>query len=197
MDIKNIIECILKGCVVLYPTDTVYGLAALPTNELAVGKIFDLKLRPRDRFLPIMVSKISDIEMLGLDINLNASKLLNSHLIPGALTLVLGFKTESYLYWLKGREEVAIRIPNDVNLLEILNNTGPLLVTSANKHSISNTPCFVDDILAQLNGKPDLVIDGGERQEIPSTIVNCRFTPPVIERIGVVPSDEIFKILSQ
>ena len=196
MDVDKIVDCLLNGGVVLYPTDTVYGLAASPLHECAVNKIFDLKLRPKDRFLPIMVSKASDLEVLGIDINTNATKLFESHLVPGAITIVLGFKTEPAVSWLKGRDEVAIRIPDEPAFLKVLDKTGPLLVTSANKHSIPKTPTFVGEILQQLNGTPDLVFDGGECREIPSTIINCHANPPRIERQGSVPAEEIFKILN-
>ena len=97
---------------------------------------------------------------------------------------------------LEGREEVAIRIPNDERLLAVLRATGPLLVTSANA-SGQDTPKNVGEILEQLNGQPDLAIDGGEIKTIPSTIVNCRLNPPKVEREGVIPTAEIEAILTK
>ena len=192
----KIINCLQNSGVVLFPTDTVYGLAAIPTNENAVKKIFEVKERPINSFLPIMVSAIKDLELLGLDINSNATILLTSYLVPGAITLVLGFKTSPSLPWLKGRDEIAIRIPKNEFLFSILHKTGPLLVTSANKHNHSPTPSVVSEILKQLNGTPDLIIDDGVCKEVPSTIINCRFTPVKIERSGSVSTEEIFKIIN-
>jgi L-threonylcarbamoyladenylate synthase len=192
----EVITCLQNGGVALLPTDTVYGLAASPAHESAVQKIFDLKQRPRTVNLPIMVASREQLEWLGLDINPYAAKLLASSLMPGAVSLVLGFVSGPTVPWLHGREEVAIRIPNDENLLHILRATGPLLVTSANKHGRPDTPLQTPEILAELNGAPDIVVDDGERRDKPSTIINCRLNPPVVERYGGIEPEVIFKIFN-
>ena len=192
---RQIIQVLQTGGTVLIATDTVYGLAALPTNENAVAKIYSLKERPREIFLPVMVSCMEDLEKLGVDVNENARKLFASDLVPGAISFVLGFKDESLKPdWLKTREEIACRIPDNALLLSVLRETGPLQVTSANRHGRA-TPDRVKDILAELNGTPDLIVEDGEGKEVPSTIVNCRRNPPVIERYGLIPETTIRKIL--
>ena len=197
MNKKNeIVQTLQSGGAVLIATDTVYGLAALATNENAVAKIYELKQRPREMFLPIMVANITDLEKIGLDINESARKLFASNLVPGAITFVLGFKDEALKPdWLKMRDEIAIRIPDNALLLSVLRETGPLLVTSANKHGHAQTPANVKDILAELNGTPDLIVEDGEGKEVPSTIINCRLNPPKIERSGLIPIEVINKIL--
>ena len=94
------------------------------------------------------------------------------------------------------RDEAAVRIPNDNRLLAVLRKTGPLLVTSANAHS-AETPDNVQDILAQLDGAPDLWIDGGLLRTTASTLVNCRVDPPVIERLGIVAESEVLRYLHE
>ena len=195
--VNETVQILKNGGVVLIATDTVYGLAALPTDEQAVEKIYALKCRPRDMFLPIMVAEMHDLELLGLDINPIARKLFESDLVPGAVTFVLGFKDDSLKpCWLAGRDEIATRIPNNELLLAVLRETGPLLVTSANKHGQPVTQAKVADILAELNGTPDLVIEDGEGKEVPSTIINCRQNPPLIERNGIIPIHIINNILT-
>ena len=198
LDRKNeTVQVLQAGGVVLIATDTVYGLAALPTNEKAMEKIYSLKNRPREMFLPVMVAELHDLESLGLDINPIAKKLFESDLVPGAITFVLGFKDDSLKPdWLSTREEIATRIPNNELLLAVLRETGPLLVTSANKHGLPVTQPKVKDILAELNGAPDLVIEDGEGKEVPSTIINCRYNPPVIERTGMIPIHVINNLLT-
>ncbi len=197
-NIKKIVECLENGGVALLPTDTIYGLAASPKFPQAVDKIYDLKLRPKNMFLPIMVANAEQLENLNLEVNENARKLLNSKFVPGALSLVLGFNDEKRENWLASRDEIAIRIPNDTELLKVLEQTGALLVTSANKHGNPNTQDTVDEILAELNGTPDIVIDKGiKNDEIASTIVNCRKNPPTIERQGSVTASEIKNIVEK
>ena len=181
----------------MLPTDTIYGLAAKPEFENAVDNIYKLKARPKNMNLPIMVSSAEELELLGLDINKSAKKLLNSDLVPGAISLILGFKNKPSVSWLEGREEVAVRIPNAQNLLSVLRETGALLVTSANKHGDFKSQSSVAEIISNLNGKPDLIAEGDTKNEIASTIINCRFEPPKIERIGSILENEIFEVLNQ
>jgi L-threonylcarbamoyladenylate synthase len=195
MTVKQIADCLLEGGVVLLPTDTVYGLAVSPLFPAAVDRLFDLKQRSRQQQLPIMVADIATMETLGVAINPRARRLLESAFVPGALTIAIGFEAEPLVPWLAGREEIAIRIPNDEQLLAVLRLTGPLLVTSANASGQAITPPLVADILPQLHGQPDLVVDGGSIKTIPSTLVNCRKDPPQIEREGVVSTAEINAIL--
>jgi L-threonylcarbamoyladenylate synthase len=180
---------------VLIPTDTVYGLAVSPEFDESIDRLFALKRRPRNVNLPIMVASDAELEALGFEVSESARRLLRSPLIPGSLTLALGFSSDYRPPWLAGRDEAAVRIPNDERLLSVLRKTCPLLVTSANAHS-AETPDNVADILAQLDGAPDLSIDGGTLRTTASTLVNCRIDPPAIERIGVVPEAEVLKYLS-
>jgi L-threonylcarbamoyladenylate synthase len=193
---ESIIKCLKEDGVVLLPTDTVYGLAASPLCPNAVKRIYDLKSRPQHQNLPIMVASIKDLKLLGLDLNVYVKKILTSSYVPGDITIALGFKNKPLVSWLEGREEVAIRIPNHKQLLSVLRKTGPLLVTSANKHGNPTTPLTVDEVLNDLNGSPDLAIDGGIVENVPSTIINCRVQPPVIERTGRILYDDLFKLLN-
>jgi L-threonylcarbamoyladenylate synthase len=196
ISVDDVVKVLDNGGVALLPTDTVPGLAVKPSIKKAVEKIYTLKKRPKELNLPIMVSKQTNLSDLGLDVNANVIKLLNSKYMPGALTIVLGFKGGLMRpEWLNGRDEVAIRIPDDEFLLNVLNNSGPLLVTSANIHGCKNTQSEISKIKNELNGLPDIIIEGTTSKEIPSTIVNCRWQNPIIERLGVVNENEIINIL--
>lgn len=188
--VQEIAHCLQSGGVILIPTDTVYGLAVSPAFPDAVKRLFALKNRPDTVNLPIMVADRDAVEALGLDINERAGRLFESSFIPGPLTLVMGFCDQPAVQWLADREEVALRIPDDPRLLAVLREAGPLLVTSANRHG-SPTPETCAEILAQLDGQPDMALDGGHLKTVPSTLVNCRHDPPVIEREGVVAIDEL------
>ena len=194
--VEEIVGCLENGGVVLLPTDTVYGLAVNPNFDKSIDRLFALKRRPRNVNLPIMVASDDELEPLGFEISESAKRLLKSPLVPGSLTLALGFHSDFRPPWLAGRDEAAIRIPNDERLLAVLRKTGPLLVTSANAHS-ADTPDNIDDILAQLDGAPELAIDGGTLKTTASTLVNCRVDPPKIERLGVVPEAELLKYLNE
>lgn len=192
--IKAAIDILSRGGVVLLPTDTVYGLAASPEHRSAVAKLYVMKRRPPRLNLPVMVSGADMLPRLGVVINASADRLLNSPLVPGALTLALEVEAARAPSWLAGRDEVAVRVPDDERLLSILRGTGPLLVTSANAHGLA-TPDNLAGALAQLDVPPDLAIDGGLLPVVPSTLVNCRHDPPVVEREGAVSAAGIWEAL--
>ncbi len=193
--IDDMVACLEQGGVVMAPTDTVYGLAASAKHPAAVDRIYELKQRPRHMNLPIMVASLDDLLPLGVEINDTARQLAASPFVPGAITLVVGFKDKPLVPWLDGRDEIAFRIPQHDLFLAALRRTGPLLVTSANKSGI-DVATAPDNILPQLHGTPDLVIDGGAIDVIPSTLINCRTDPPQALRIGAVAVDQLKPYIS-
>jgi L-threonylcarbamoyladenylate synthase len=140
-----------------------------------------------------MVASTADLASLGVEVTDSAQRLFDA-LSPGPLSVALGLRPGAAPAWLSGRVEVAVRIPDDAGMLGILRSTGPLLVTSANIHEQA-TPESVEQILATLDGAPDLVVDGGLRQVVPSTLVNCNLPAPVIERVGAVSPERIAEAL--
>jgi L-threonylcarbamoyladenylate synthase len=193
-DPAQVVETLRAGGTVLLPTDTVYGLAAHPEHDDALARLFALKRRPLTRNLPIMVATPEQAEELGAAVTGPARQLLAAF-SPGPLTLALALDQRRAPAWLAGRDEIAIRIPDDEFLLAVLRAAGPLLVTSANLHG-QETPERCADVLAQLDGTPDLTIDGGPRATVPSTLVNCNLPEPAVERVGAVPADQIAKVLA-
>jgi L-threonylcarbamoyladenylate synthase len=194
MTVQDTVAALAAGGVVLLPTDTVYGLAVRPDDDAALARLFAMKRRPLSRKLPVMVADADQARGLGARVTPEAAALLAAF-APGALTLALGLDPAAAPAWLAGRDEVAIRVPADDFLLAVLRAAGPLLVTSANL-SGEETPETLPEVLAQLAGTPDLAIDDGPRQTVPSTLVNCNLPVPVVERVGAIPAEQIQKVLS-
>jgi L-threonylcarbamoyladenylate synthase len=153
-----------------------------------------MKRRPQGRNLPVMVASTADLPGLGVEVT-DAARRLFDAFAPGPISVALGLRPDAAPEWLAGRVEIAVRIPADEGMLSILRAAGPLLVTSANLHEQA-TGESVDDIVGSLDGEPDLVIDGGRRDVVPSTLVNCNLPVPVIERVGAVSSQRITEVLS-
>ncbi|WP_417244635.1 L-threonylcarbamoyladenylate synthase [Celeribacter sp.] len=191
----QIAEVLTSGGVVLLPTDTVLGLAASPAHPQAVDRIYALKQRPREKNLPIMVAGADQIAELGAVLSESALKLLSSRFVPGALTLVLALDPLLAPAWLKGRKEIALRIPDNALLREVLQKAGPLMVTSANL-SGSESPATTVEAEAQLHGAPDLTVAGKGAAPAPSTIVDCTTSPARILRHGAVSEAEIKEVLA-
>ncbi len=190
------VAALQRGAAVVVPTDTVYGLAALPTNDAAIALIYELKGRPDSMPLPVLGASIDQVSALGFALGVVAEELAGRWW-PGPLTLVCGFSPGAEPpTWLAGRDEAAVRVPDHDFLLQVMQRTGVLLVTSANPHG-SPTPTTADAVATEFGARVELVIDGGELHAEPSTLVNVRGTQPIIEREGAIPSDAIAELVAQ
>ena|SRR5579862_4816358 len=191
--VARAVRALRAGGVVLLPTDTVYGLAVVPGNPDALNRVYALKGRPEEQNLPVIVSGQAQATSLGVKWTPSAATLA-ARWWPGALTLALGFGDAPRPGWLAGRDEVAIRCADLAFLLEVTSECGPLLVTSANAHG-APTPASAADAASALAGEVDLVVDGGDLHGAPSTLVNLRREPPVIERVGRIAVAEIARVV--
>ena len=127
-------EWLLQGGVAVVPTDTVYGLAARPEEVDAVRSIYRLKGRPEGMHLPVLAASVDQVRALGVAFTSGAEALARRWW-PGPLTLAFGFDPQlERPEWLQGRAEVAVRIPAHNFLRAVLEQTGVLVVTSANRH---------------------------------------------------------------
>jgi L-threonylcarbamoyladenylate synthase len=189
------VSALRAGEVVVVPTDTVYGLAAVPHDPEAVKRIFLAKGRPEQMHLPVLAASLAQMELLGVDVS-PAVVTLAERWWPGPLTMVLGF-TEGAArpLWLAGREEVAGRVPHHRFLLEVMEQTGVLLVTSANQHG-AGTPPSADEIARSLGPHVSLIVDGGALDTVPSTVVNMRGREVAVEREGAIPTKDILDALT-
>jgi L-threonylcarbamoyladenylate synthase len=184
-----------SGGIVVLPTDTVYGLAALPHLPDAVRAVFRAKGRPSGMHLPVLAASVEDVRGLGVAFGAGASKLADRWW-PGPLTLAFAFEPGSGRPdWLAGREEVAVRVPDDDFVRALLRETGVLVVTSANPHGAA-TSLTAEAVSACLGSSVDLVVDGGALTEVPSTLVNLVGREPVVEREGVIPASDIIETLT-
>ncbi|HEY4349438.1 MAG TPA: L-threonylcarbamoyladenylate synthase [Gaiellaceae bacterium] len=180
------------GGVAVIPTDTVYGLAGLPARPEAVQRIFELKQRPLERRLPVIVAAAEGLGALGIELG-PAGERVAAAFWPGALTIVAGVR-EPAVEWLQGRDEVGVRVPAAPVAIRLAELVGPFLMTSANMHG-GGTRSTLAEVLADLAGEPDVAVDGGELSIVSSTLVNVNLAEPAIEREGAVPSEIVMAAL--
>ena len=206
--VKKAAEIIKRGGLVAFPTETVYGLGANGLDENAVPKIYEAKGRPSDNPLILHISKLDEIEHIVKEIPKSAL-ILAEEFWPGPLTMVFK-KSERIPYRTTGGlESVAIRMPSNKIARELIKAAGvPIAAPSANS-SGRPSPTKAAHVIYDLDGKIDMVIDGGEVDiGIESTIVDVTGEVPVIlrpgfitekmlsEAIGRVEIDEVVKSLS-
>ena len=192
----EIAAILARGGTVVLPTETVYGLAVAADDPAGVQRVFTLKGRPPRMNLPIVVGSVDQIERLGFEITPVARRLAD-RFWPGPLTIVMGFRPDGPRpAWLDGREEAAIRFPDPSLLREIALEGGPFLMTSANKHG-DGPHRIARSAARSLSGPVDLVVDAGELSPVPSTIVNVRQSPPLVERSGAISVAELDEVLGR
>jgi L-threonylcarbamoyladenylate synthase len=180
------------GGVAVIPTDTVYGLACLPSQPDAVQRIYELKKRPAERRLPVIVGSLADVEALGVDFGPRARRLAAAFW-PGALTIAVAVR-EPAVDWLQGRDEVGIRMPDSDLVRNIAAAVGPFLMTSANSHGAA-TRSNLRAVIADLAAHPEAAVDGGELDVVSSTLVNMNLPEPAVEREGAVPAAAVLGAL--
>lgn len=182
------------GRVVVFPTDTVYGIGADAFNPFATATIFSAKSRPRSLPLPVLVARPRQAWALCAHVPREAAELAAAFW-PGGLTLLLP-ETEG-LEWDLGetRGRIAVRMPACDEALELIGMVGPLAATSANR-SGEPTPRTVDEIALRLGRAVALYLDGGPALgDVPSTVVDLTGRGPRIVREGVTPKAEIERVL--
>ena len=180
------IRILQQGGVVAYPTDTVYGLGASMNRLQAVKRVFQIKKRPPDMALPLLVATVSQIEELAAQVSSIAYRLIESFL-PGALTLVLPASPAVPDIVTAGGTTVAVRIPDHPIPLALITGIGaPLVGTSANI-SGQPSPLTAEEVRSQLGDEVDLVIDEDEQcKGTESTIVDLTGEVPVVLREGSI-----------
>jgi L-threonylcarbamoyladenylate synthase len=181
-----------RGGVAVIPTDTVYGLVCLPSAYEAVARVFELKQRPPEVRLPVIVGSTESLEPLGISLDDRARRLADAFW-PGALTIAFGVR-DPEVDWLVGRDEVGVRIPDSALTAALADLVGPFLMTSANVHG-GRTQAKLLSVLEDLAGQPDIVVDGGPLDVVSSTLVNLNLPEPTIEREGAIPAADVLRVL--
>lgn len=191
---KHAVDVLKNGGLVAFPTDTIYGLATMLTDAESVERLYIAKGRSNERAIAILVSKITDLNQFIGDVSVQTN-LLIQRFWPGPLTLILQSRT--YLPEnLAPAGQVGVRMPNHPVALRLLQEIGPLAVTSANLtgHPFAST---AQQVLDQLQGRIHLVLDGGSTSGgIPSTIVDLTTAQTVVLREGPISRQEVLAALN-
>ncbi len=181
------------GRLVIFPTDTVYGVGALAFDDRAVLSLYDAKDRPEEKAIPVLLGDASELTKVTGSLPKSAQA-LGSHFWPGPLTLVVPKKADLPTA-VSATGTVGVRVPDHPFARALLMAAGPMAVTSANL-SGQASPRTLRDVLQQLDGRVALIIDGGTTPGgVPSTVVDCTGDEPRILRAGPITLHEIQSIL--
>ncbi|MDI9624224.1 MAG: L-threonylcarbamoyladenylate synthase [Methanothermobacter sp.] len=179
-DHLKVARAILKdGGIVLYPTDTLYGLGVNAFDEEAVKRLYRLKRRPLNK--PISIC-LHDTKWIGRIAYLNPKiERLIKKLLPGPFTIILKKKNTISQILTGSSEKIGIRIPDNIISRE-LSKEFPITSTSANISGMK-THNNIKDIIQQI-GEVDMAIDAGPLKGVPSTVIDLTLDPPKILRKG-------------
>lgn len=193
-NIKAAAQIVKKGGLVVYPTETVYGLGCDPLNVQAVKRIIELKCH-RNKPLPVLAATMEDTEKIAF-ITPNGKKLA-SKFWPGSLTMVFPKKHILPDIVTMGYESVGLRIPNNDVAIQLISLSGGLLVGSSANKSGEDPPRDIHEISNDLKKKVDLILDGGTTfRGVPSTVIDLTSDTPKILREGPIKLKEILDMLA-
>ncbi|MFI6152395.1 L-threonylcarbamoyladenylate synthase [Kitasatospora sp. NPDC051170] len=192
--LREAASAIRRGELVVLPTDTLYGVGADAFSPEAVGELLAAKGRGRNMPSPVLVGSPTTLHGLVTDFSEQAWELVDAFW-PGGLTLVA--KHQPSLRWDLGetRGTVAVRMPLHPVAIELLNNTGPLAVSSANKTG-GPSPVTCDDAQQQLGDAISVYLDGGAADyATASSIVDVTGKVPVLLRAGAISIEQLREVV--
>ena len=183
-------SAVRRGELVVIPTDTVYGIGCDAFNKSAVAALLEAKGRGRDMPAPVLVGTVSAATALVQGLGTHGQDLIDAFW-PGPLTLI--FRANPSLAWDLGdtKGTVAVRMPMHQVALDLLRETGPMAVSSANR-SGQPPATTVEEAEEQLGDSVAVYLDGGPcADNVPSTIVDLTTAVPRLLRKGAIPVDKI------
>lgn len=172
------------GGVVAFPTETVYGLGAYALDAVAVARIFTAKGRPSNDPLIVHVASMAEVTRVAAALP-PLARALGERFWPGPLTLILPKRPDVPALVTAGLQTVGVRVPAHPVARALLEASGlPIAAPSANRFSRPSPTCAAH-VLADLDGRVDLILDGGTTDVgVESTIVDLTVDPPLVRRPG-------------
>ena len=195
-DVEEAVRILRSGGVVVFPTDTLYGLGADAFSIRALERIFTIKLRPAEASLPLLVSCWDQVETVTRQTPESAHRLAR-RFWPGPLTLVLPKAEQLPLRVTGGKDTVAVRMPDHPVALEIIRRLDrPITGTSANRSGQQDSLDY-KTVKAELGKDVDYIVQSGPQPKgAPSTVIDLTTEFPTLLRQGALPMDEILREIS-
>lgn len=185
-DLQNAIKIVKDGGIIIFPTDTAFGIGCRIDNYASVDKLFKIRRRPRQQAMPVLVSSPNMALSYYSSPSDNVRHLMKDYW-PGGLTIIDQCKKDLIYSPIRGgKDTVGMRMPNHPIILKIIERIGvPVLGPSANFHS-DPTPYSLADLNPELTKLVDFVVQGECTVKLASTVVDCSMTPYKIIRQGAV-----------
>ena len=186
-DLNEAIKIFNQGGIVIFPTDTAFGIGCRIDNERAIKKLFEIRKRPLTQAVPVLVDSVLMAKIYVKEIPEDVLNKLIKPYWPGALTIVLSCREDKVFSLVRGGGVgLGIREPNFPPLLEIIRSVGvPILGPSANFHG-DKTPYKIKDLNPELVSLADYVLKGECLGNLASTVIDCTKKPWSVLRKGTL-----------
>lgn len=187
--VKEAILALKNGNIIAYPTESYYALGVMALNEAALKNLYDIKMRPAQKAMPVIVGSEDTLKTIVRSIPEEARGLIKKYW-PGPLTLIFEARDDLPELLTAGLGKVAVRVPGEGFALSMARAAGfPITATSANLSSMPPAR-HPDEVIAYFGDRIELMINGGETPGgKPSTILDVTITPPKILRPGRISLD--------
>ncbi len=185
--VEDVVKILNQGGIIIFPTDTAFGIGCRIDRKEAIERLFKLRKRPKDQAVPVLVSNIKMAQDYTYEISRDVKERLIDKFWPGALTIILKAKQEVVPDLVRGGgENIGLRMPNHKTLLNIIEATKiPILGPSANLHG-DKTPYEFKDLDRKLLKLVDYVVKGECFLKKASTVVDCTRNPWRVLRKGAI-----------
>ena len=179
--IKEAAIILKNGGLVVFPTETVYGIAANALNKDTVKRLYEIKKRPQDKPFSVHIADFDSLRQLEISLSKDAERVAR-RFWPGPLTLV-AFNNK--------KEKIGLRMPDNIIAFLLIKKAGvPVVAPSANL-SGNKPPVSIEEVLSGMDGHVDMILDGGRaRIGIESTVMDVTEKPFKILRQGAIPQKE-------
>lgn len=165
----QIIKLLKSGKIGVMPTDTIYGIVGSALNPKIVEEIYALRKREKDKPFIILISSVEDLKKFDVSLTKEQKDFLEKNW-PNPLSVILAVSTEKFKYLHRGKNSLAFRMPKDEKLLELLKQTGPLVVPSANPAGVKLAETL-EEAKKYFGREVTFYIDSGKLKSKPSTVI--------------------------
>ena len=186
-DIEKAVEILNGGGIIIYPTDTAFGIGCRIDREDAVERLFDIRKRPITQAVPVLFDSVDAVKNYVEEIPDGVKEELMDKYWPGALTIILpAIKDRVPEYVRGGGKNIGVRIPDNETMLSIIKNTGVGILGPSANFSGGKTPYTLEDLDPELVKLVDFVVKGECKNKASSTVIDCSEKPWHIIREGAV-----------
>jgi len=183
-NIKTILDCLQNGGVIIYPTDTIYGLGCDIFQPKAIEKICRIKnLNPKKAQLSFICHDLSDMSQYCKSIDTPLYRLLKKH-VPGPYTFILPASREVPRILKNKKETIGIRVPDNTIARTIVKELGHPIISTSLPGDLVEEYTDPELIYEKFKHLADIVINAGIGQMTPSTVIDCTHEPPEVIRLG-------------